>query len=331
MHEEKDNPFISVVICSYSLDRFDMTISCIRSILANTYRNFEIILAIDGNKKLKQKMLTEFGKTDKISVVGNEEDGGISISRNRCIEFAKGSIIAFIDDDAFATPNWLELIAKDFSENPYILALGGKSIPIYENGSNKLPEEILWIVGSTYKGHPEHKQPVRNVFTCNMAVKKEIFEKINFEIIYENHKNSYIRPIKQLEDTLFCMRLNNIKANSVLYDPEIIIHHNVPRQRLTFKYIFSRTFSEGILKARIEHIADNGRCNLDHERNYLTMLLITIINKLCKLRIRDVALLSLTIFGVGLGYVGYILQRKREIYTVGDNEDTKDVKLYEIS
>ncbi len=312
-----NNPLISVIICAFSSKRFDMTKNCIYSIFDNTYKNYEIILVIDGNHELKQRMEQELKKIENITIIENEKNVGPSVSRNRGVESATGDIIAFIDDDAFATRNWLENIVKDFSEYPEIFAVGGKLLPFYEVGANRLPEELLWLVGGTYKGHPENKQLIRNVFTGNMAVKRDIFKEINFEIMIDRKKNNLSH---QLEDTQFCVRLNNKKSGTVLYDPEIIAYHHIPNTRLNVRSIIKRAFDEGVLKANLEDInRENDLKNrkrkdenktLSIEYNYLNILLISIIKSFSKLKIRDGMLMSLTILSVSLGYAGYLLKER---------------------
>lgn len=298
------NPLVSVVICAFSLKRFDMTIDCIHSIFGNTYENYEIILVIDGNHELKQRMDLEFKDSKNMVIIENEKNEGPSISRNRGVKCARGDIVAFIDDDAFATMYWLENIVKDFLEYPEILTVGGKLLPVYEAGAKTLPEELLWLVGGTYKGHPENKQFIRNVFTGNMAVKRVIFKDINFEIMIDNKKNNLSH---QLEDTLFCVRINNIKSGTVLYDPEIIAYHHVPNDRLKIHSIVRRAFDEGILKAKLESLNRNNGVNrnndLSSEYSYLNKILISIIKSLLTLKIRNCMLMSLIVLSVSLGYV----------------------------
>lgn len=307
-----EEPLISAVICAYSLKRFDKTVNCIETLLNNNYKNLEIIVVIDGHEELKQKIKSRFKDIYKVVIMGNDIDEGPSIARNRGVEHSRGCIIAFIDDDAYVPVDWLERIAKTFHDHPDIISVGGKLLPVYENGVYKLPEELLWIVGCTYKGHPENKQFVRNVISANMAVKKDVFKEINFGTIYDKSnekKNRLFTPIKELEDTLFCIKINNKKSDAVLYDPEIIAYHNVPEDRLNLNYIVKRTFSEGMLKAKLNNlkIGNNSKV-LSYEQNYLSILLISIIKKFCTLRIRDGMLLSLTIFLVMSGYIyEYIL------------------------
>ena len=297
--ENLGNPLISIIICAFSPKRFDMTVGCINSIFDNTYKNYEIILIIDGNERLKHKIEDRFKDIDKISVIGNEKDDGPSVARNHGIEIANGDIIAFIDDDGVAPNDWLERISKNFSDNPDIIVIGGKLLPIYNN-KYRLPEELLWIVGCTYKGHPENKQFMRNVISANMAAKKDIFKEIKFETMFKN-KNRFLAPIKQLEDTLFCVRINNIINNAVLYDPDIIVYHNVPIERLRIGYILKRTLSEGILKAKLGYIAN--KKVVSYEQNYLFILFKSIIKNSYRLRIRNSLLLSISIISVVTGYL----------------------------
>lgn len=182
----------------------------------------------------------------------------------------------------------------------------------------KLPEEILWLVGCTYKGHAENRQFVRNVISANMAVRKNIFNEIDFEYMPISKKRLFA-PIKQLEDTLFCIRVNNRKVDTVLYDPDIVIYHNVPAERLKLSYIIKRSFSEGILKAQLGYAAnkDNNNENtirnndgnkvLHYEQNYLYSLLTSIIKNFFLFKIRDNILLSITIISVVAGYVSEVV------------------------
>jgi glycosyltransferase involved in cell wall biosynthesis len=302
------NPFISVVICAYSSKRFDLTMNCINSVLGNGYENYEMILVIDGNHGLCQKIESKVKGINNITVVENSKNEGASFSRNRGIELANGDIIAFIDDDGYANSDWMKRIAKDFYDYPYISVVGGKLLPSYENGSEKLPEELLWMVGGTYKGHVENRKIVRNVFTGNMAVKKDVFKDVNFEIIYGKKNNLS----HQLEDTLFCVKLNNKRPNSVLYDPEIVAYHHVPRERLKLKYLFKRAFSEGILKAKLEYIyyKNNDNKVMHIEQNYLKVVLYSILKNFYRFKFKDCLLLSFTVLNVFVGYSFCILKER---------------------
>ena len=295
-----ENPIISVVICAYSSERYDDTIKSIFSILKNNYKNYEIIIIIDGNEDLKQKIKKKFKGINKISILDNKKNEGPSVSRNLGVDFSKGEIVAFIDDDAFAQPNWLDTIKKNFIDHPNIAACGGKLIPIYEKGAKKIPEELLWIVGCTYKGHTQKKKYVRNVISANMAVKKEVFTEIKFEKMFDGIN-------WKMEDTLFGIRLFLKDRNLILYDPKMIIYHKVIINRTKIKYIINRSYSEGILKANLGKYVN---CNVHkdrlfhQEKNYFFILIFSIFKYIFfKLRVVDSLLLSISLFFVLLGYL----------------------------
>lgn len=317
MIENIDNnvksPLISIIVCAFSLDRFDKTVDCIYSIFNGTYKNYEIILVIDGNGELKRKVDNKFKGIENITIIENIKNEGPSISRNRGIERAHGNIVVFIDDDAFVSPGWLENIVKNFLEYPEIFVVGGKLLPVYENGAKKLPEELLWIVGGTYKGHPENRQHVRNVFTGNMAVKKDILKDVNFETICDKKKIGVLSH--QIEDTLFCVRVNNIKSNTVLYDPDIIAYHHVPNNRLKLSYILKRAIDEGMLKAKLKLTMNGNNTDdtLSSEHNYLNVVLKSIIQDFYTFKIRDGMLISLTVLCVSIGYTSCILKERLAI------------------
>lgn len=293
------NPLISVIVCGHFSKRFDNMVKCIESLLNNEYQELQIIIVIDGNEELKQNIESKF-KDNKILIIGNTINEGPSIGRNRGIKYAKGDIIAFVDDDAYVPTDWLVCIAKTFCDYSEIISVGGKLLPVYED-NYRLPEEILWIVGCTYKGHPEKRQFVRNVISANMAVKKDIFNEIDFQTLYDK-KNGIYFPNKELEDTLFCVRLNDKKCNAVLYDPDIIAYHNVSKDRLKLSYILKRTFSEGMLKAKLKNLESRNSV-LTCEQNYLNTLLLSIMKKFFTLNIRDSMLLSITVLSVASGYI----------------------------
>lgn len=309
MINKNEKPLISVIICAFSLKRLKETVACINSILDNNYKNFEIIVVIDGNHELRQILEAKIKGTGKILFIENKKNEGPSVSRNLGVKHAKGEIVAFIDDDAFSQPDWLEYILKNFSEYPDIAACGGKLIPVYEKGARKLPEELLWIVGCTYKGHPTKKQFVRNVISANMAVRKDVFNEVQFEKMFDGVN-------WKMEDTLFGIRLFMKNARSILYDPDMAVYHNVSRDRTRLIYIFLRAFSEGALKFKLGQairIKFQNKQIFHQEQNYLKILFLSILRNGLNFRLNDCLTLSLTIVCVACGYSNQILINQHAI------------------
>src|SRR5579859_5589620 len=100
---------ISVIICAYTEERWDNLIAAIESVKQQTFQPSEIILVIDHNPRLLQKVQE---RVPDVVVVENTEVRGLRGARNSGITVAQSQIIVFLDDDAVATPDWLMFLCK---------------------------------------------------------------------------------------------------------------------------------------------------------------------------------------------------------------------------
>src|ERR1022692_3932043 len=98
------SPSISVVICVYTEDRWDHIRAAIDSIRQQTLKAAETIIVVDCNSVLYKRLIAE---APDVTVVENRETQGLSGGRNTGVGIAQGEIIAFLDDDATAHPDWL--------------------------------------------------------------------------------------------------------------------------------------------------------------------------------------------------------------------------------
>lgn len=288
-----NNPLVSIVFSAYKTERYPYILKAIDTISRQTYKNFETIIVIDGNKELYSILSKLNGQNDiKLKILNNEKRGGPSVARNMGIFESKGDVVVITDDDVFVSPNWLEKIVKNF-EYDDILMVGGKILPDYEDGAHMLPEEVLWIVGCTYKGHPIEKQKVRNVISANMAFRKKLFDAISFESPYEGDW--------RMSDTLIGIKTNEYSPGSVLYDPEPVVYHNVPKERTTLYYFAKRSYTEGFLKAFLGTKSEDQNM-YNYESNYLTTILSSIIRYISTLRLRHALANSIVLVSVGIGF-----------------------------
>jgi len=303
----KENPKVSVIICSYTTERLGDIRETVQSVLTQTLQPREVIIAVDNNEQLYQSLKTEL--SPKVKVVLNQGTQGLSETRNVGIRASAGDIIAFIDDDASAEPAWLENLLKPFRSTQQIVAgVSGRAVPFWLNGGRSawFPEELDWIVGCTYKGLPLQGNHVRNTLGCNMAFRKQVFEAVGF------WGDSFGRVGQSGvgEEADICLRLKHKMSEvSILYEPRAIIHHKVPQRRLSFRYVFKRCFDEGSYKSKIQKIhSPLSRDSLSTESAYLRYLLFTSIPE--KLKhfykrgyLRQVGAITLAIIATGVGYL----------------------------
>lgn len=98
---------------------------CINSILKQTFTDFEFIILNDSpdNKELEDFILSYSDK--RIKYFKNEENIGISASRNKLISLASGEYLAIFDHDDISVLNRLELEVNYLDSHPYVGVVGG--------------------------------------------------------------------------------------------------------------------------------------------------------------------------------------------------------------
>ncbi|MCO7175210.1 glycosyltransferase family 2 protein [Sporolactobacillus kofuensis] len=104
---------ISVIIPTYNRGKF--TVEAVKSILAQTYKDYEIIVVDDGSTDDTKEKLKVFG--NKISYI-YQKNKGPSAARNTGIQHAEGKYIAFCDSDDRFLPNKLEKQMNFIKEHP---------------------------------------------------------------------------------------------------------------------------------------------------------------------------------------------------------------------
>lgn len=99
---------ISVIIPVYKVEKY--LDNCIKSIVAQTYRNLEIILVDDGSPDNCPAMCDAWAKKDNRIKVIHKENGGLSDARNVGMAAATGDFIGFVDSDDWISPDMYQLL-----------------------------------------------------------------------------------------------------------------------------------------------------------------------------------------------------------------------------
>jgi glycosyltransferase involved in cell wall biosynthesis len=118
-------PRVSVVVATY--ERRDKTLRCVASLVDQTLRDIEVIVVDDGSRDDTPDAVEASvrGRADvPVRVLRNGRNLGANASRNRGIAVARGDLVAFIDSDCIAYPDWLERIVVPFSD-PAVGAVSG--------------------------------------------------------------------------------------------------------------------------------------------------------------------------------------------------------------
>ena len=229
-----DRPTISVITAAFAMERWDGLCQAVESIMAQTVTVLETIAVIDHNPDLLDRARREL---PGVVVVPNLRDRGASGARNSGVAASRGDVVAFLDDDAVASPSWLEVILPHFAD-PGVVGVGCRIVPVWAGSRPRwFPPEFDWAVGGSYRGMPESAAPVRNVWTCGMAVSRPVFEAIGGFRDDFGKVGGRSRP----EDTDLSLRAAAARPGGTwVYDPAAAVSHHVPLERATFGF-FLRT------------------------------------------------------------------------------------------
>ena len=115
---------VSVIVPVYNVEKY--LARCVDSILAQTYRNLEIILVDDGAKDSSGSICDDFAARDSRVRVIHKENGGLSSARNAGIDVARGEYLEFVDSDDWLEPDAVESMLGAALEHQVELVLGGR-------------------------------------------------------------------------------------------------------------------------------------------------------------------------------------------------------------
>lgn len=105
---------ISVIVPVYNVEPYLR--KCLDSILAQTYRDLEILIIDDGSTDGSGRICDEYGEKDNRIKVFHTENKGLSCARNFGLDNANGDWIGFVDSDDWIEPDMYEVLIKRAEE-----------------------------------------------------------------------------------------------------------------------------------------------------------------------------------------------------------------------
>lgn len=209
-------PVISVVICAYN------AADCIQGILESLrhqhFTDFEVVVVNDGSTDSTADSARRAGAR-----VIDIEHRGLSAARNTGIRNARADIVAIIDADCYASPQWLEEIHKELSRGEEVVT-GNTRIPrstflgdcisgLGYPGGGHLGFEKMWPVDK--KGYTTH------LAGGNCGFNKKCLEEIGM----------FNEKLTITGDDVYVSRKLLERGRKIKYNPAMIMHHQ-PRKDL---------------------------------------------------------------------------------------------------
>ena len=254
---------VSIVICSYTLDRFVDLLAAVASALNQSPPPEQVVVVIDHNEALLEEVRRAV--PEAVEVVANRFARGLSGARNTGVAVSRGETFFFLDDDAIADRHCAAALMARCADRS-VIGAGAKIEPLFLAPRPRwFPERFLWVVGCTYEGL--EPGPVRNLLGAAMCLNRETFERIG------GFDGALGRGDSALpfgcEETEFCIRASQaFPGGRFLYEPNACVAHKVPPERLTLAYLVRRCFAEGVSKAILTRKTAASR-SLDVERSYV--------------------------------------------------------------
>lgn len=121
---------VSIIVPVYNARQYIS--SCIKSILAQTYSSFELILVDDGSQDESLSICNAFAKKDSRIKIYTKSNGGVSSTRNYGLDRATGEWVMFVDSDDTINTKTLQSLIEKVECNDMIVCCGAK----YDNGKD---------------------------------------------------------------------------------------------------------------------------------------------------------------------------------------------------
>ena len=178
------NFLISIFVPVYNGEKYLTT--CIDSILAQTYKNFELILMNDGSSDDSEIICQNYAERDNRVKLFNYEHGSFRKMFPDFFEIASGEYIAQIDDDDYVAPDFLEILYKSIIEQKAEVAICSY-LNVDELGKNlelQPPLPVNDIVLYEFDALKKYLTTLEiEGFRWNMLFKKTIYTENNISFV----------------------------------------------------------------------------------------------------------------------------------------------------
>jgi glycosyltransferase involved in cell wall biosynthesis len=179
-----------------------------------------------------------------------EPERGLAFARNRGFAEARGELVAYIDDDAVATPGWLEAYVRLFDDEPDSMGAGGPIDVLW-----RTPQPEWWTPGLDEIFNRFERRPRRHRLRypgvpigTNMAFRRQVLVDLGgFDAAFGRKGDS----LGAGEDSEFCLRLLR-SGGTLVYEPEARVSHFAYAERLCPEFAHRRAAGHARARCRMD-------------------------------------------------------------------------------
>lgn len=227
---------VSVIIPTYN--RSALLRDAVESVLGQNFSNpFEIVI-VDNNSQddtetVARALVDEH--PGKINYVRETEQGNAH-ARNRGVRTARGTVIAFIDDDVAVESEWLTTLLQALDSRSDLSFVGGRVLPEWSGPPPTWLTPDHWSPLALLDYGPEEfiitGDNPRGLLTANIAFRRSVFDEVGW---FSPHLQRVKNIIGSMEDTEFLLRVCR-SGRRGMYLPQMIARAPVEAERLSKAY-----------------------------------------------------------------------------------------------
>jgi GT2 family glycosyltransferase len=229
---QNNPPLVSIVIVSFN--EIDQIGECLSALFSQTYSNYEVIVydnaSCDGTPEYIEQNFPQ------VKLIKGTENLGFGGANNRASEQAKGQYLAFVNDDAYVTPNWLVALVKLLEMDTTVGCAGAELLCAEKekrnivlcHGNDIHLSGIAYLKNNGQIAKPAGPIEAGSISGAAFVIKRELFLEIGG---FESDFFLYY------EDTDLSLRLRLMGKRCVIVPGSVVYHNSEPRfgsQKLFF-------------------------------------------------------------------------------------------------
>ncbi|MEM9163024.1 MAG: glycosyltransferase [Cyanobacteria bacterium P01_F01_bin.4] len=250
-------PLISAIICTHNRDQY--LGAAIDSLLNQTFEQsgkYEVIVVDNASTDKTAQVVQARLPHPRLTYI-YESTLGLSVARNTGAQAAKGQILAYLDDDAEASPHWLAALYQVYEADPTVAIAGGKVTLLWPQGITQPPrwlsDELASGLGAYDLGDELRviQQPNLTPRGLNYSMRKPFLESVGGFDASLGRVGKNLLSNEELHMTQLALK----QGLKVLYVPNALAAHNVTPARLKPAWFLSRSWWQGISECYREQVS----------------------------------------------------------------------------
>jgi GT2 family glycosyltransferase len=210
----------------------------------------EMIVVVERSFKVKEEVERILSNQNIHSkVIFSEKHLGLANARNAGASSSNTDYVGFIDDDAILDSHWSYNVINDLDASDEAIGVTGLTFPRWVNSRDEwFPRPLYWLIGCSDTRVINRKCFVSWASGTNMAFRRSLFKSYRFD---EKRGGTKLGKSLNLpnDENEFVLRVIKETGGKIIFDPSIIVYHNVSHYKISNRYIRKYSLMQGYAEA----------------------------------------------------------------------------------